>query len=89
MSENRGLEAVLAFGAGLVVGAAAALLVAPATGAETRRRISEMGQSATDRAREGMETAKDFAADQVQRIGHAVREGKEAYKREIGKESVG
>ena len=85
MSENRGLEVVVAFGAGIVIGAAAALLMAPATGADTRRRISELGQTAADRAGEGMETAKEFAADQAQRIGRAVHEGKEAYKKEIAR----
>ncbi len=86
MSDDRSVETVLAFGAGLVVGVAAALLMAPATGAETRRRISDLGQTAADRAGEGMQSAKEFAAEQAQRIGQAVREGKEAYKKEIAKE---
>jgi gas vesicle protein len=86
MSEDRSMDVVVAFGAGIVVGAAAALLMAPATGAETRRRISEFGQTAADRAGDGMQSAKEFAAEQAQRIGQAVREGKEAYKKEIAKE---
>ena len=50
MSGNRG-NMVLAFLAGGAIGAGLALLFAPATGAETRKRLKEGAHDATDWAR--------------------------------------
>jgi len=95
-NDSRGSDLFVAFGAGALLGAVAALLLAPKSGAETRREIGDMaegalerGRSLADRARtktrESAETAEEFVRDQKERLGHALQEGKEAYLREASK----
>jgi gas vesicle protein len=87
----RGSDVVVAFSAGALLGAVAGLLLAPASGAETRRRIGETAGSAVDKGkalasgaarkgREGVHAAGEFVKDQKERIGEALREGREAYR---------
>jgi gas vesicle protein len=71
-----------AFALGLVAGAVTSLLLAPASGAETRRRLGEFAGKMGDKAREGAETARHYVSDAKSRIEHAVEEGKAAYQRE-------
>lgn len=96
MSEQRSTDIMVSFGIGLLVGAVGALLLAPASGEETRKRLGQfgddarkrlghMGEEALQKTREGVETAKEFAGDQARRIERAVHEGKEAYLRETSK----
>lgn len=85
MSEHRTTDVLVAFGIGALVGAVGALLLAPATGEETRRRLGDFSRDAMDRAGSGIEQAKRVAGEQVERITHAVKEGKEAYARETAK----
>jgi len=85
MSENRTTDVLVSFGVGLLVGAVGALLLAPAPGEETRKRLGELGHDALDRTRSGMETARRVAGDQAERISQAVHEGKEAYARGVAK----
>jgi gas vesicle protein len=47
-----GTTLVLAFAAGAAVGVVAALLLAPATGAETRRRVRHAAEEAASKARQ-------------------------------------
>lgn len=82
MSENRTSEILVSFGVGLLVGAAGALLLAPAPGTETRRRLGQLGHDALEKARGGVEGAREFAGDHARRLERAVHEGKEAYLRE-------
>ena len=82
MSEHRTVDVLTAFGIGLLVGAAGALLLAPASGKETRKRLEELGHDALDKAREGMESAKEFASNQARSLERAVQEGKQAYIKE-------
>ncbi len=51
MSSNNdnAAAAVIAFVSGAVIGVAAALLLAPAPGCETREKLSGLGESAADR----------------------------------------
>lgn len=90
---TRGSDVVVAFSAGVLLGAVAGLLLAPASGAETRRRIGEAAGSAVDKGkslasgaaekgREGAHAAGEFVREQKERIGDALREGREAYLRE-------
>ncbi len=98
MSDSRGSDLVVMFGAGILVGAVAGLLLAPQSGAETRRRLGESAEGAmekgrelasgtADKSREGVRVAGEFLADQKERLGEALREGKEAYQREAGKKA--
>ena len=71
----------MAFVLGAVAGAAVALLYAPASGEETRRKVAE-------KAREGREKAEAFARDgrefinrQRENLGAAVDRGREAFER--------
>jgi gas vesicle protein len=70
---------LLAFALGAVAGAAVALLYAPASGEETRRKLA-------DRAREGRERAADLAREgreffdrQRENLNAAVERGREAF----------
>lgn len=87
MSDNTSIQRdmVLLFGLGLVVGAAAGLLLAPAPGDETRRRIGEFVGDTTDKAREGLSSAGGIMRDQSQRVAHAMKEGKEAFQEGLRK----
>lgn len=61
-NQDSGAAVLLAFLAGAAVGAAVALLYAPAPGEETRRR----GREALNRQRENLTTAFDRAREQFQ-----------------------
>ena len=91
MSDHRGSDFVV-FGAGALLGASVALLLSPAPGEETRRRLAEAGRGALDKANEGIETVKSRARGGVESarhvaegLGQAFHEGKEAYQREVEK----
>jgi gas vesicle protein len=82
MSNNNGSagSVLMAFVLGAAAGAAIALLYAPATGEQTRRRIK-------DKAREGREKAESLARDgreflnrQRENLGAAVERGREAFE---------
>ena len=80
MSDRHGGGGVLvAFMAGAMVGAAVALLFAPATGEETRDYL-------TQRAREGRERAAEAARQGRERAAEAARQGREMVNRQ--KESL-
>jgi len=48
-NNNNTAAAVIAFFSGAVIGVAAALLLAPAPGREVREKLSDLGESATDK----------------------------------------
>lgn len=84
---------LLSFLLGGLVGAGVALLVAPNSGQETRRRIREIAEDVTDRAGDYAEEVKgrvtstiekgrDYYQDKKSIIATAVEAGKEAYERE-------
>jgi len=86
MAEDRDNSALMGFLLGAAVGAGVALLMAPAPGTETRRRIGESAQrlrhTATNRLGELKETITDRAKD-------AMHAGRDAYDREMeGREPV-
>lgn len=85
MSDNRTTDMFVAFGIGALVGAVGALLLAPASGEETRRRIGEFAGDAGRKTKEGAERATDFVKGQKERIAHAIEEGKQAYRTETVK----
>ncbi len=72
MSGNRG-NMVLAFLAGGAIGAGLALLFAPASGAETRKRLKEG-------AHDAKEWAKSRVGEGVGRVTHLVNDNKEDIK---------
>lgn len=82
MSDNSSTQRdmVIMFGLGLVVGAAAGVLLAPGSGEQTRRRIGEFVGDTASRAREGVDQAGSALKDQSARLAHALKEGKEAFQ---------
>jgi gas vesicle protein len=57
---------------GLAVGAGAALLLAPASGAETRERLSREARRASQRVKDLTDELGEKLADQVEQARHAV-----------------
>ncbi len=90
---------LLAFVLGSAVGAGVALLLAPQSGVETRRRIKEFADEAKGKASEyactaretvtsTVDKAKDLYGEKKSAITAAVEAGKEAYQKEVSKESL-
>jgi len=66
MSENqRGGDLLLGVVIGAAVGAAIALLLAPAKGAETRRRLAEAARGWGDEARDELEKVRETISKRV------------------------
>ncbi len=57
-NNDNAAAAVIAFVSGAVIGAAAALLLAPAPGRETRCKLSGLGETAADRVKRVAREAK-------------------------------
>jgi gas vesicle protein len=76
---------MVAFLLGAVAGSVAALLLAPASGADTRKKLADGLRKAKDKALDGLENAKDYAATHKDAIKEAYQEGKEAYQRSLKK----
>ena len=74
-------SAFTAFAIGLVAGAVASLLLAPAPGTETRRRVGNFARKVGEKAREGAEHAKGYVNQARGRVEDAVNEGRDAYQR--------
>lgn len=83
----------LSFLLGGLVGAGVALLLAPASGRETRQRIRDLADDVKDRAEDysdqiksraisTVEKGKDFYQEKKSIIGSAIEAGKDAYERE-------
>ncbi|HNW91969.1 MAG TPA: YtxH domain-containing protein [bacterium] len=85
-------DVTLAFLLGAVTGAAVALLYAPATGAETRRKLAEASARLRDNSEEKFEQAKDYLGDKYDasraylqdrkdEVSAAVSAGKDAFRK--------
>ena len=79
--EGNGGSVVAAFLIGAVMGAAVALLLAPATGEEMRRMISERARESREKAAEAARQGREFVKTQRETITTAVDKGREAYQR--------
>lgn len=71
---------ITAFALGAIAGAAVALLVAPATGDEMRRVLSQKAREGADRASEAARQAREFAERQRGTFTEAIERGREAYQ---------
>lgn len=87
---------LLSFLLGSMVGAGLALLVAPQTGTETRRRIRDFAEDVSDRAHDYVEQAKTKMTSSIDKgkeileskksaVTAAFEAGKEAYDKEVHK----
>jgi gas vesicle protein len=70
---------VVTFVLGALTGAAVALLLAPATGEETRRVLGEKAKEGRDRASEAARQGRDFLNRQRDTVSNAIERGKDAY----------
>ena len=85
MSDDRGAGGVLvAFVLGAIAGAAVALLVAPASGEETRRKLSEKAREGRDKAAEAARKGGEFLRTQRDGLSTAFERGKEAFEQARG-----
>ncbi len=71
---------LIAFAVGAVAGAVVALLYAPASGEETRRRLAEKAREGRDKAEGLARESKEFLNRQRESLGTAVQKGREAFK---------
>ena len=71
---------ITAFVLGAITGAAVALLVAPATGEELRRKLGERAREGADAANEAARQSREFMNRQRENVTQAVERGREAYQ---------
>lgn len=71
---------LMAFVLGAIAGAAAALLMAPATGEETRRVLAEKAREGRERANEAARQGREFVNRQKETLTSAIERGREAYE---------
>lgn len=92
MARDSGAEAgtvIVAFVLGTIMGAAVALLMAPATGEDTRRRLAERAREGADRAREVAGQGREMWNRQRDTFATAVERGREAYQQARGAQTPG
>jgi gas vesicle protein len=87
--DNAAGTVVVAFVLGAITGAAVALLMAPATGEETRRRIAEKAREGADRAGEAARQGRQLWNQQRDHLTNAVDRGRQAYEQARGGQPLG
>jgi gas vesicle protein len=65
---------------GAIIGAGAALLLAPGSGTETRRRLADVGRRLGGEARRALDQANDAANGLKQDANSALAAGREAFE---------
>jgi gas vesicle protein len=71
---------IVAFVLGVFTGAAVALLMAPATGEETRRVLGDKAREGRGRAEEAARHGREFIHRQRETLNSAIERGREAYQ---------
>jgi gas vesicle protein len=80
---------VVAFVLGAITGAAVALLLAPATGEETRRLLSEKAREGREKASDAARQSREFINRQRDNLTSAIDKGREAYNQARGRPQPG
>jgi len=70
---------IVAFVLGALTGAAVALLLAPASGEETRRILGEKAREGRDKAADAARQGREFLNRQRDTLSTAIDRGREAY----------
>jgi gas vesicle protein len=83
-SDEAAATVIVAFVLGAVTGAAVALLMAPATGEETRRALADKAREGRERANEAARQGRDFVNRQKETLSSAIDRGREAYEQARG-----
>jgi gas vesicle protein len=81
IADGIGPSVAIGFVLGALVGAGIALLLAPATGKETRRRVADVGRKWSGAARDKFDQARDIAEDLKQDAQSALDAGREAFEK--------
>jgi gas vesicle protein len=71
---------IVAFQLGAVTGAAVALMMAPASGEETRRVLGDRAREGRERAEEAARQGREFLCKLRDTLSSAVDRGREAYE---------
>ena len=71
---------IVSFVLGAVAGAAAALLMAPSTGDEIRRRFAEKAREGAAKAADAARQGREFVEQQRGTVAEAIERGREAYQ---------
>jgi len=81
---------MLAFLVGAITGAAAALLLAPATGEETREYLGQKARESRARARDAVQQGREMYQSQREQLTSALERGREAFQqaRERGEQQA-
>jgi gas vesicle protein len=80
---------IVAFVLGAITGAAVALLMAPASGEETRRMLAQKAREGREKAGEAAQKGREIWDRQRENLGTAVERGKEAYEQARGAQPPG
>jgi gas vesicle protein len=87
--DNGAGTVIVAFVLGAMTGAAVALLMAPATGEETRRILGEKAREGREKAGEAARQGRELWDRQRDNISTAIERGKEAYDQARGTQPPG
>jgi gas vesicle protein len=87
--DNGAGSVILAFVLGAITGAAVALLTAPASGEETRRKIGEKARDSADQARKMADQGRDLWSRQRDTFTNAIERGRDAYNQARGAQPSG
>src|SRR5712671_4711093 len=80
---------IVAFVLGAITGAAVALLMAPASGEETRRMLAEKAREGREKAGEAAQKGRELWDRQRETLSTAFERGKEAYEQARGAQPPG
>ena len=82
MSDNNNSAGtvLVAFALGAVAGAAIALLYAPSTGEETRRKLAEKAREGREKAEAYARQGREFIDRQRENVTAAVERGRESFE---------
>ena len=86
-NENSSGPVLLAFVLGAVAGAAVALLYAPSSGEETRRKLANKAREGRDKAESAAREGREFLARQRENLSAAVERGRETFE-QVRKETL-
>jgi gas vesicle protein len=79
---ERGSSSVVGFMIGAAIGAGIALLLAPDSGRETRKRLKENARRWSSSMRDGIDTARTRVGEVKEDVRTAVNTGRETFTRE-------
>jgi gas vesicle protein len=77
---NSAGNVLMAFAIGAIAGAAVALLYAPASGEETRRKLAQKARDGRERAGSMAREGREFVNRQRETLTTAVEKGREAFQ---------